>query len=76
MIEINPNQVKSILPSSIQRKINEKNHSSDENESWRSDFLGIDIRQHDDGQCGILNNGNELLQNDVLVPKNEDKGES
>ena len=61
---------------SIQRKFNGENHSSVENESWRSYFLGIDIRQYDDGQCGILNYGDELLQNVVFVPENEDKGES
>ena len=51
-----------------------KNYSS-EDETWRSDFPGIDISQYDDGQCGILDIGVAVHQNVGLVQKNEGEGE-
>ena len=51
-----------------------KNYSS-EDETWRSDFPGIDISQYDDGQCGILDIGVAVHPNVGLVQKNEGEGE-
>ena len=58
----------------IQQKIFVKNYSS-EDETWRSDFPGVDICQYDDGQCGIIDIGVAVHQNVGLVQKNEGEGE-
>ena len=54
-------------------KNNVKNYSS-EDETWRNDFPGVDIRQYD-GKCGILDIGVAVHQNVGLVQKNEGEGE-